>query len=74
MKAKPKRIDILVTRTPDPDEKQDLHEWFLFAEVVIALANQIPKRQWARYGDLMDSIPTVGDYFRYRLATSTKFD
>ena len=69
-----RHIDVVVTRTPDEDEKQTLQEWYLFAELLVAFGDGISRKRWIQYGNLLDSIPTVGSYFRHRLATSSKFD
>ena len=58
------------TRTPEASELDELEaryhlaDWLYLASTV----GSISDRQYIRYGNYLDTIPLVGDYFRYLCA------
>ena len=66
----------IILRTPDEDERSELQHWYLYAELLIISAyhKTISRKEYVRCAELLDSIPSVGEYFRHRLATSEMFE
>ena len=55
------------TRTPEPSELDELEVRYRLADwlYVASTDGSISDKQYIRYGDYLDTIPLVGDYFRY---------
>ena len=55
------------TRTPEPSELDELEARYHLADWLYLASTQgtISDKQYIRYGNYLDTIPLVGDYFRY---------
>jgi hypothetical protein len=63
-----------VIRTPEPSEVGELNSKYRLANWLhcVASQNKITDKQYIRHADYLDSIPLVGDYFRFMCAKDYK--
>jgi len=55
--------------TPRGEEREELICWMRLVEQVVEAGEkgEVSKRRWVRWGELFDSVPGVGEYFRQLL-------
>jgi hypothetical protein len=60
------------TRTPEASELDELEGLYALADWLFWVAtkeeNKICDKQYIRYGNYLDTVPLVGEYFRYLCA------
>ena len=60
------------TRTPEASELDELEGLYALADWLFWVAtkgkNRICDKQYIRYGNYLDTVPLVGEYFRYLCA------